>query len=164
MASKASSGRSRGQVHFLNWRALPAREIVPSHLGVTAGGAMSKFSSAALLTILGLVTSGARADAVLDWNDVTLAEVTASGQLPPDGARTMAMVHVAVFDALNAIDRRYEPVALPERGPEGASTDAAVASASYTVLAALFPSREPRLAESYAAALARVPDRDAKHL
>ena len=124
---------------------------------------MSKFSSAALLTILGLVTSGARADAVLDWNDVTLAEVTASGQLPPDGARTMAMVHVAVFDALNAIDRRYEPVALPERGPEGASTDAAVASASYTVLAALFPSRAQRLAESYAAALARVPDGHAKH-
>ena len=119
---------------------------------------MSKFSSAALLTILGLVTSGARADAVLDWNDVTLAEVTASGQLPPDGARTMAMVHVAVFDALNAIDRRYEPVALAERGPEGASTDAAAASASYTVLAALFPSREQRLAEAYAAALARVPD------
>ncbi|HXS79870.1 MAG TPA: PA-phosphatase [Gammaproteobacteria bacterium] len=124
---------------------------------------MSKVFSAVLLTSLGLFTHGASADAVLDWNDVTLAEVTASGQLPPDGARTMALVHVAVFDALNAIDRRYEPVALSERGPEGASTDAAVASASYTVLAALFPSREPRLAESYAAALARVPDRDAKH-
>jgi hypothetical protein len=124
---------------------------------------MSKFFSAILLTSLGLFTSGARADAVLDWNDITLAEVTASGQLPPDGARTMAMVHVAVFDALNAIDRRYEPVALAERGPEGASTDAAVASASYTVLAALFPSRERRLAEAYAAALARVPDGHAKH-
>jgi len=124
---------------------------------------MSKFFLTVLLTSLGLFTSGARADAVLDWNDVTLAEVTASGQLPPDGARTMAMVHVAVFDALNAIDRRYEPVALRESGPEGASTDAAVASAAYTVLAALFPSREQRLKESYAAALARVPEGYAKH-
>src|SRR6188768_2845156 len=114
---------------------------------------MGRFMILAGLTTIGLLFAhGAEADPVLDWNEVALAEVTASGQLPPDGARTMALVHVAVFDALNAIDRRYEPVALSERGPEGASTDAAVASASYTVLAALFPSREPRLAESYAAA------------
>ena len=109
------------------------------------------------LTSIGLLFAhGAGADAVLDWNEVAVAEVAASGQLPPDGARTMAMVHVALFDAVNAIDRRYEPVALKERGPADASTDAAVASASYTVLAALFPAREPALAKLYAAALARI--------
>jgi hypothetical protein len=124
---------------------------------------MSKHFGTALLISFGVFAPDAHADAVLDWNDVALAEVTASGQLPPDGARTLAMVHVAVFDAVNAIDRRYEPVALHERGPQGASIDAAVASASYTVLATLFPSREQRLAESYAAALARVPDGHAKH-
>lgn len=124
---------------------------------------MGKFMILASLTTFGLLFAhGANADAVLDWNDVALAEVTASGQMPPDGARTLAMVHVAVFDAVNAIDRRYEPVALAARGPADASPDAAVASASYTVLAGLFPAREPALAKLYAAALARVPDGPAK--
>jgi hypothetical protein len=116
-----------------------------------------------LATIGSCFAGGAEADAVLDWNEIALAEVDASGQLPPDGARTMAMVHVAQFDAVNAIDRRYEPVALNERGPVDASADAAVASASYTVLAGLFPAREPALAMLYAAALARVPDGTRKH-
>ena len=123
---------------------------------------MRRFSGSMWLTFGVLAARGAHADAVLDWNEVALAEVTANGQSPPDGARTMAMVHVAVFDAVNAIDRRYEPVALKERGPADASADAAVASASYTVLASLFPAREPALAKLYAAALARVPDGPAK--
>ncbi|HEY3518496.1 MAG TPA: vanadium-dependent haloperoxidase, partial [Gammaproteobacteria bacterium] len=124
---------------------------------------MRRFSSPMWLTFGVLASSGAHADAVLDWNEVALAEVSASGQLPPDGARTMAMVHVAVFDAVNAIDRRYEPVALKERGPGDASIDAAVASAAYGVLAGLFPSRELALAKLYAAALAPIPNGPAKH-
>ena len=125
---------------------------------------MGRFMIVAGLTTIGLLFAhGAEADSVLDWNEVALAEVAASGQLPPDGARTMAMVHVAVFDAVNAIDRRYEPVALKERGPAGASADAAVASASYAVLARVFPAREPALAKLYAAALTRLPDGPAKH-
>jgi hypothetical protein len=124
---------------------------------------MRRFSSSIWLTVGVLVASGAHADAVLDWNAVALAEVGASAQLPPDGARTMAMVHVAVFDAVNAIDPRYEPVALHERAPGDASAEAAVASASYAVLVGLFPSRQAHLAESHAAALARIPDGHAKH-
>jgi hypothetical protein len=124
---------------------------------------MRKFSSSIWLAVGVLVASGARADAVLDWNEAALAEVVASGQLPPDAARSMAMVHVAVFDAVNAIDPRYEPVALLERAPADASAEAAVASASYAVLVGLFPSHQARLAEAYAAALARIPDGHAKH-
>jgi hypothetical protein len=123
---------------------------------------MSRYSIC--LAALGiLVICGARADAVLDWNETALAEVAVNGQLPPDGARTLAMVHVAVFDAVDAIDRRYEPYALEERGPVDASPEAAVASAAYSVLIALFPFRESSLAERYAAALARVPDGASKH-
>jgi len=124
---------------------------------------MSRLLGAVASTAFGLsFMHGARADAVLDWNDVALAEVVASAQAPPDGARTMAMVHVAIFDALNAIDARYEPVAFDERGPADASADAAVASAAYAVLAGLFPSRHAQLADTYAALLARVPEGPAK--
>jgi hypothetical protein len=123
-----------------------------------------RLSTTLLLALLGACCANAAcADGVLDWNEVALAEVAANGQLPPDGARTMAMVHVAVFDALNALDRRYEPVALDESGPAGAAADAAAASAAYTVLAGLFPSRHAALAELYTAALARVPNGAPKH-
>jgi hypothetical protein len=111
-----------------------------------------------LPTLAALATGAAHADAVLDWNEVALAEVAASGQLPPDGARTLAMVHVAVFDAVNAIDRRFEPYALEQRAAGDASVDAAVASASYGVLLGLFPARQQTLAATYAAAVGRVAD------
>jgi hypothetical protein len=124
---------------------------------------MSSHFSAAFLAAFGLFfTHGVRADAVLHWNDVALAEVAADNQLPPDGARTMAMVHVAVFDAVNAIDQRFEPYALHEHAAVDASADAAAAGAAYTVLVGLFPSREAALDEAFAAALAHVPDGPAK--
>jgi hypothetical protein len=72
------------------------------------------------------------------------------------------MVHVAVFDAVKAIDRRFEPYALHERAAAGTSADAAAASATYTVLVGLFPAREAPLAKAYAAALGHVPDGPAK--
>ena len=45
----------------------------------------------------------ARADVVMDWNEIGAARVLAARQSPPDGARTMAMMHVAMFDAINAV-------------------------------------------------------------
>ena len=59
---------------------------------------MSKLSSAAapvLLAFAVLLARPARADAVLDWNDVALAEVAASRQLPPDAARTSGRTSTA---------------------------------------------------------------------
>jgi hypothetical protein len=120
--------------------------------------------STMLLVVLGACcVNPARADGVLEWNELALAEVAANGQLPPDGARTMAMVHVAVFDAVNALDARYEPYALDVRRPVNGSADAAAASAAYTVLTGLFPARRAVLAEAYATALARVHDGASKH-
>ncbi len=56
---------------------------------------MGRFSSSLWLTTLAVLTAGgARADAVLDWNAVALAEVSASGQLPPDGAAKHAGVEL----------------------------------------------------------------------
>src|SRR5262249_17525827 len=97
------------------------------------------------------------ADAVLDWNEVALARVVASGQPPPDGARTMAMVHVAIFDAVNAIEQRYKPYAFSGAAPAHASADAAAAGAARTVLNGLFPLQVQQIDAAYKVALARAP-------
>jgi hypothetical protein len=112
-----------------------------------------------ILGVLALLLShAALADAVLDWNEIALAQVVASGQIAPDATRSLTMVHVAMFDATDAIDRRYEPYAHKERAPANASVDAAVGSAAYAVLLGLFPDKASSIQSAYEAAMARIPD------
>lgn len=62
---------------------------------------------------------------------------------PTRASRAMAIVHIAVFEAANAIDRRYRSYAGIAAAPPGTSMDAAVAQAAHDTLAALFPSQKP---------------------
>jgi hypothetical protein len=119
---------------------------------------IKRFLSAAIL-LLPCVCS---ADVVLDWNEVALARVVAARQGPPDGARTMAMVHVAMFEAINAVEQRYAPYAFKTRAPAGTSAEAAGAAAASSVLMKLFPDQAQAVEAAYAASLARIPDGDGK--
>jgi hypothetical protein len=49
------------------------------------------------------------ADVVLEWNQLLLNTVKANGVLPFVLSRDAAIVHAAVYDAVNAIDRSYTP-------------------------------------------------------
>ena len=94
---------------------------------------------------------------VLDWN-VTFLQVAPVPTYP----RTMAMVHVAMFDAVNAIAPRYASyLALPTPAP-GADARAAAVGAAYGVLVRLFPSQQATLDAARAASLAPIPDGPAK--
>ena len=104
------------------------------------------------------VSMDARADVVTDWNDVAVAHVVAARQLPPDGARAVAMMHVAMFDAINAVQPRYTPYAFKGKAPAGASAEAAGAAAARTVLLKLYPEQSAAIEKAYAASLAAIPD------
>jgi hypothetical protein len=69
----------------------------------------------------------------------------------------LAMMHGAVYDAVNAIDRRYEPYLGAPRARWWYSKEAAAATAAYRVLLALLPAQQPSLDGLYAASLASVP-------
>jgi hypothetical protein len=82
----------------------------------------------------------AAADAVTDWN-VNAAEAALAACIEPPGSndpahesRMYAMMHGAIHDALNAIDRRFRPYVYNVQGPTGASREAAIASAARNVL------------------------------
>lgn len=109
-----------------------------------------------------IVPSLSAADVVLDWNDIALARTAEARQMPGDAARIMAMVHVAMFDAINAIERRYTPYAFKGRAPAGASADAAAVAAAHSVLLEAFPEQQPAVQSAYAASLARISDGAAK--
>ncbi|HET6756756.1 MAG TPA: hypothetical protein VFH21_04000, partial [Burkholderiales bacterium] len=69
-------------------------------------------SSAALLG-----TACARADLVADWNVITVNANATSGADLMMQARAIAMVHAAIYDAVNAIDRRYSVYAVDIKAP-----------------------------------------------
>ncbi|MEM6703856.1 MAG: vanadium-dependent haloperoxidase [Acidobacteriota bacterium] len=114
------------------------------------------------------------ADRILLWHEIVLDSVAIDHTPDPDTgdvaldnggptrtSRALAIVQIAVFDAVNAIWPRYTAYSDFEAVPEGASLDAAIATASYTAQAALFPQQLDRLTallESDMAEIAATPD------
>jgi hypothetical protein len=119
------------------------------------------FAAAALLALA--ASAPARADAVTDWNQHAANSLIVTGlQTPPVWAINLAIVHGAVYDAVNSIDRRYEPYLVRVRARRWYSKDAAAATAAYRVLASLVPAQQPALASLYATSLAGIPPGRAK--
>jgi hypothetical protein len=109
------------------------------------------------------VSAPARADTVTDWNAIaTTAIVTTAGQSPQASTLSFAMVHGAVYDAVNAIDRGHHPYLVEPSANPADSKEAAAATAAFRVLGGLFPTQLPALQPLYDASLAAVPDGPAK--
>jgi membrane-associated phospholipid phosphatase len=97
--------------------------------------------------LVALVVSGslagalaaAHADVVTDWNGAALDAIRARNTPPPAAARNLAMLHAAVYDAVNGVRRTHEPYLVAPNAPYGASAEAAAAAAAHDVLAALYP-------------------------
>jgi hypothetical protein len=100
---------------------------------------------------------------ILDWSNHTEhAMVVDSKNIDPlPATRTIATVHVAMHDAINAIHPKFETYAYKESAP-GADPVAAAAAAAHGVLVKQFPAQKDDLDAKLAASLAEVPDGDAK--
>lgn len=96
------------------------------------------------------VAAPARADVITQWNEQVLALGGAS--------RTLAMVQVAMFDAINAIQPRYRSYLVLPAAPAGALPEAAAAAAAYGVLVRLQPAQRAALNATLAFSLAPLPD------
>jgi hypothetical protein len=112
--------------------------------------------------------SSVGASAVTQWNANATSFLTGSAawQAPPVSMLHLAMVHGAVFDAVNAIDGGYTPYLVSPEATPFDSQDAAAATAAYYVLNNILtttaPTQLPALTALYNAALAAIPDDPAK--
>ena len=86
-----------------------------------------------------LCTFAARADIIDDWTAQADAIANDKHLPPPANTRVLALMHVSMFEAVNAIDRRYAPYALDLVANRQTSREAAIAAAGHAVLAAEFP-------------------------
>ena len=94
---------------------------------------------------------------VIEWNQ--LAQATVPASTGPLAVRQFAVLHAAMFDAANSIERRYTPFHVQVQSSSGASPEAAVAQAAHDVLVALVPGDGPRAQydAALAATLSRLP-------
>jgi len=117
-----------------------------------------------LLALALAAASPLRADAILDWNSQALDAIRLSRTPPPQASYALAFYHAAIYDAVNGIERRYEPYHVEETAPEGASVLAAAAAAARVAFRSYLGKRtNPQPFEkAYREALAAIPDGPAK--
>jgi PAP2 superfamily len=120
-----------------------------SVLAVTLGG-------------LAIASQSGAQNAVVGWHAVMESSVAGSGRKNAVALPYYAYVDVAMYDAVTAIDRRFQPFAVRVDAPGGASEDAAAASAAHDVLVHYFPSQATTLDAALANSLASIADGQSK--
>jgi hypothetical protein len=104
----------------------------------------------------------ALADVVTEWN-VKAGQIVVDARLgPPPANRVLAIVHTAVYEAVNAITKRYPPDGVKLDPAPDASVEAAVAEANRATLSQLVPSQQAAIDSAYQAALSAITAGQAK--
>jgi hypothetical protein len=101
------------------------------------------------------------ADVVTDWN-VTANALVANDVGSNPRLRTLAMVHVAMSDAINTVQHHYTRVVATLPAAPGASAEAAAATAARQILTQIYPEQQATIEEAYATSLKAIPDGPAK--
>jgi len=124
----------------------------------------STLSSSALLSGMvatALLVAPAGADVVTDWN-MTSNDLVAKDIGNNPKLRTLAMVHVAISDAINTVQNRYTRVIATLPAAPGASVEAAAATAAWHILTQIYPKEKAKIEEAYATSLKAIPEGPAK--
>ena len=141
-------------------RARPtARRLSPGGPLMSHPRPLSRAIALATLLTMGSATLASgqppTSDVVREWNAIMVA--TVSGQNPFAQGRFAAITQLAVFDAVNAIERRHVPYLPGTVAPPGASAAAAAVAAAHKTLVTYFPAVAPTLDAARAESLARIP-------
>ena len=116
------------------------------------------FIAAALIT----PATPVLADVISDWNEKAVAFLAEKTVPPPQAERTMAMIHVAMFDAVNAIEPRYRPYLSQPQASPALPKEAAAAAAAGTVLASLYAPPVGSFKTQLSSYLEAIPNDEAK--
>jgi PAP2 superfamily len=113
------------------------------------------FSGCATVFLIGGLV---HADVVIDWNNAALDAIRAGNTTPPIASRSLAILHVSIYDAVNGIARTHEPYLVQSAVPASASHEAAASAAAHVALVNLFPAVASSFDALHTAILAAIPD------
>jgi hypothetical protein len=100
----------------------------------------------------------AYADVVTDWNNAALDAIRAGNTAPPIASRSLAILHLSIYDAVNGIARTYEPYLVQGAVSGSASRQAAASAAAHEALVNLFPANASTFDAFHATILAGIPN------
>ena len=109
---------------------------------------LQTWRSIVIIGILLVTSSTVNADAVADWNAIAVQATITAARPGPSGVIDIAVVQAAIYDAVQAIEKRYEPYYVEIPGATG-SAEAAVAKAAHDVLVNRFPAQTAALDNTY---------------
>ncbi len=104
----------------------------------------------------------AGADVVTDWNTAALNAIRTGRTAPPTASRALAILHAAIYDAVNGIRRTHDSYRVTSALPRSASEEAAASAAAHRVLGTLFPMDTQAFDALHASTLAAIPERPQK--
>jgi hypothetical protein len=104
----------------------------------------------------------ARPDAVIFWDRALLDAIRTDKTAPPTAARAMAMVSLAVYDAVEAIEHKHALYKIQASAPPGTSESAAASTAAFFILERLFPAQQARFQDELRQSLRAIPAGAAK--
>jgi hypothetical protein len=105
--------------------------------------------------------AAASANVVTDWDEMAVTFIQPR-MVPPVAYRAMAIMHIAMFDAVNTIEPLYRPYQAQLPATPDTSKDAAAAAAAGAVLTKLLPDAAPDIQAALTNYLAAIPESDAK--
>ena len=111
--------------------------------------------------IIGLL-GATNAELVGDWNDVALQAVKTNSDFLVPAAHHMAIVSVAVYDAINCVEGQCQPYRVAKKAPPDTSAEAAAATAAYYTLSWLYPEQQASFDVELEESLAGISDGTAK--
>ena len=117
---------------------------------------------AIVVASLGANAASESTDVVLDWNVIALKTTAAAPFNPPLETRNLAIVHAAMFDAVNSIVGDSPGYVVRLRAPAHASAEAAAVAAARVTLVTLYPEQQAMLNAAYTAFLNRIPEGSAR--
>jgi len=104
----------------------------------------------------------ARADAVTDWNQTAIEVMKVANVAGNPWSRALAMMHVAMSDAINSVQGRHERYVTSVASKSGASAEAAAASAARQILIGLFPNQKSIIETAYTTSIGAIAEGAAK--
>ena len=123
---------------------------------------MKHYLTMAFAILIAVATGSARADTVTDWNLTAIEVMKVARVAGNPWSRTLAMMHVSMSDAINAVQGRYTRYIATVPDEPGASAEAAASAAARQMLVQLYPNQKSIIEEAYAASVKVIPEGSAK--